>query len=224
MVALGKNRDTLFHQLSTVERAISLGQAIEISRSSNPYSNTHTGLQQVYPLQLIYNDIAWYLLYEYTHNKHLAIGRLNRFRNYCQIIKDSERGVLLQRESLAKAYELLENGWGLFLGEVEAQQQELEGELELVTVKVRFFPPVTKFIIEGERRHLKQRVVLGPIDETTDEATYVDYIIPLPPRSLNEFMLWVYRHMENAQIISPQELAEKHYQAAVALVQRYQKN
>ncbi|MBW4507995.1 MAG: WYL domain-containing protein [Scytonematopsis contorta HA4267-MV1] len=223
MIALGKNRDNLFHQLSKLEKAIISGQAIEISRSSNPYTNTHIGLQRVYPLQLIYNDIAWYLLYEYTHNKHLAIGRLNRFRNYCRIIEDSERGVSLQRESLAKAYQLLENGWGLFLGEVEAQQQELEGNLEFVTVKVRFFPPVTKFIIEGERRHLKQKITLGPSNETTGEPSHVDYIVPLPPRSLNEFMLWVYRHLENAQIIYPRELVEKHYQAAIALIQRYQK-
>lgn len=221
MAAKGENRETLFHQLPVLEAAISQGQAIEISRGTDFYGSDRIGIVQVIPLQLIYHDIAWYLLYEYYKNGHLAIGRLNRFKNYCKVLNIPPRGLDTQRDSLAKAYQLLENGWGFNLGDSPQQQQELRGELELVKVKVRFYPPVTAFIQEGERRHPKQKITPGAIDVNTGKSHYVDYTVALPPRSLDEFILWVYRYMDKAQILAPQELLEKHHQAAQALVARY---
>lgn len=221
MAALGQNRDTLFHQLETLENAIIQGQAIEISRGSDPYANKGVGPIQVVPIQLIYQDIAWYLLYEYSENGHFAIGRLNRFKDYCRVLDSSARGVEAQKNSLAQAYQLLENGWGLYLGTLQEQKLELQGQLEFVTVKVRFFPPVTTFIQEGELRHRKQKIVVGPKDKTTGKPHHVDYIVALPPRSLDEFGIWVHRYMDKAQIMSPPQLLEKHRQAAQNLVLRY---
>ncbi|BAY12991.1 helix-turn-helix transcriptional regulator [Calothrix sp. NIES-2098] len=221
MAALGQNRDTLFHQLAVVEKAISQGQTIEISRGSDPYGNSRIGPQRIIPLQLIYQDIAWYLLHEHCENGHLVIGRLNRFKNYCQVLHESGRGLEAQRNSLAKAHQLLENGWGLSLGEPPEQQLELQGKLELVTAKVRFFPPVATFIQEGERRHPKQKIVLGPKNATTGKPSYVDYVVSLPPRSLDEFSFWVCRYMDKARVISPTQLVKKHYQAAQALLSHY---
>jgi predicted DNA-binding transcriptional regulator YafY len=50
----------------------------------------------------------------------------------------------------------------------------------------------------------------------------VDYIVKLPPRSLQEFSWWVCRQMENAEVLEPDFLRQQHYQAALALVARYQ--
>ncbi|WP_375473879.1 WYL domain-containing protein [uncultured Nostoc sp.] len=221
MAEKGKNQDTLFHKLPLVETAISQGQAIEISRGIDLYGNNRIGPIHIFPLQLIYQDIAWYLLYEYCENGHLAIGRLNRFRNHCKTLTIPPRGLELQRISLNKAYQLLENGWGLNLGDLESQKLELQGSLELTKVEVRFFPPMTGFILEGERRHPKQKVTPGIIDKTTGKPSYVIYTIDLPNRSLDEFSLWIYRHMDKAQMLSPSVLVNKHRQAAIALATRY---
>ncbi len=221
MMAKRENRNNLFHQLDLVEEAISQGQAIEISRSSAPYQRKQIGLMEVWPLQLIYYDIAWYLIYENCSNNHLAVGRVNRFENHCQILTPTGRGLAAQQQSLAKAHKLLENGWGLYLGQPEEQQPELRGELKLETVQVKFFPPVIPFILEGERRHPKQKVSPGLKDKLTGQPAYITYEISLPPRSLNEFSLWVYRYSHNAQVISPPELVEKHRLAAEALIKRY---
>ncbi|TAE00596.1 MAG: WYL domain-containing protein, partial [Oscillatoriales cyanobacterium] len=43
----------------------------------------------------------------------------------------------------------------------------------------------------------------------------------LPDRSLNEFSLWVNKHMENVQVMWPPSLVEKHRQAARDLCDRY---
>lgn len=223
MAAKGENRDTLFHQLPLLEQAISQGQAIEISRSKSFYGSGNIGRFQVFPLQLIYHDIAWYLLYEICEGGHLVMGRINRFNSYCSLVKIPARGIEKQRESLAKAYQLLENGWGLNLGEPEPQQLELAGNLKFIEVEVRFYPPISNFIVEGERRHPNQKIVVGEPDKNTGEYKFIEYSIKLPPRSLNEFIQWVYRYMDKAQILSPPELIKQHHQLAQNLYNRYQK-
>ncbi len=217
---LGEYRDTLFDQLDIVEQAIYQGQVIEISRHSDPYGRKRVGLMQVYPLQLVYYDIAWYLIYEYYSNGHLAISRINRFKSHCEVLPYQGRGLAAQKQSLTNVHQLLENGWGLYLGELEEQQAELQGKLTFQKVKVHFFPEVIPFILEGDRRHLHQKIDPGPKDKN-GKPRYVEYTVKLPPRSLPEFSLWVYRHMDNAQIISPPDLAEKHRQAAIRLANRY---
>lgn len=221
MAAKGENRDTLFHQLPLLEQAISQGQAVEISRTKNLYGPDHTGRFQVFPLQLIYHDIAWYLLYELCENGHLVMGRINRFNSHCYLLKIPARRLEKQRESLAKAYQLFENGWGLNLGEPESQLLELAGNLQFVQTKVRFYYPISNFILEGERRHLHQKIILGELDRNTGEYKFIEYHIKLPPRSLNEFIRWVYRYMDKAEILFPPELREQHRQTVQSLFNRY---
>ena len=59
------------------------------------------------------------------------------------------------------------------------------------------------------------------MNKTHSKPTYVDYIVKLPERSLEEFCRWVYRFMGNAQFISPEYLAEQHQRFAHALIDRY---
>jgi WYL domain len=98
---------------------------------------------------------------------------------------------------------------------------ELLGQLELIPIKVRFYPPVTTFILEGERRHPKQKIIKGAKNKLTGELSYIDYIVPLPPRSFDEFLLWVNKYMANAQVLYPPELVQKHYSSVEALRMRY---
>ncbi|MEQ9237381.1 helix-turn-helix transcriptional regulator [Coleofasciculus sp. E2-BRE-01] len=218
MQAKGKNRHTLFHCLDALEVAIAKGQLVELYRHREPYGQ-RTGYIQVYPLQLFYHDIAWYLLYEYSENQHLEVGRLDRFKDYCHHIDPTGRGQQKQRESLKEAQKLMTTGWGIYLGTPCDQQLERQGKLLLEEVKVRFFPPVTTFILEGECRHPHQK--LRAKKDSNGEYIHVDYMIKLPPRSFHEFSRWVYRYMGCAQVLSPPDLVEKHRQAAQAVAARY---
>ncbi len=219
MMRRGHYRHTLFHELEPLERAIVEGHSIELYQRSNPYTPEHIGQRlHVYPLQLIYSDIAWYLLYEQVDNGHLVIARMDRLSNHLKLVNSNRRDITVQRQSLQIAHQLLTNGWGLYLGQVEAQQQERRGQLELIKVAVRFFSPVTEFILEGERRHPSQKLRQG----RKGDIPYVDYQIMLPERSLKEFMRWVNRFMEAAQVLTPTFLKQHHYQSARSLAQRYQ--
>ncbi|MFW6359184.1 MAG: helix-turn-helix transcriptional regulator [Chroococcales cyanobacterium] len=222
MMRQGKYKDTLFHQLDTLETAIAEGQAIEIFRTADYYGGSRIGPEILWPLQLVYYNIAWYLLYEKCSDHCFAVGRINRFSNSCKVLTLKGRGVPSQKESLEKAYHLLNNGWGLHLGDREQQQLELEGKLPLERVKVRFSPPVSTFIAEGELRHPKQKLVFGPRDSDTGNPKYLDYLIELPKRSLNEFSIWIQRYGDKAKVLSPPALVEKHRQMALNLVNLYE--
>ncbi|MDZ8187195.1 MAG: WYL domain-containing protein [Nostoc sp. ChiSLP02] len=220
MMAKRKYRGTLFEKLNALETAIIKGQTVELYRCRNPYNPKRIGYEQVYPLQLIYADIAWYLLQEDYKDGHLVVSRLDRFSEHFKVLNGRSRGADAQWTSLNIAHRLLNAGWGLNLGSREDQKREILGELELVKVRVRFFPQVIGFIQEGEKRHPKQDIKPGPMGKDGKPA-YVDYIVKLPKRSLEEFCRWVYRFMDNAQFIYPQYLAEQHLRFASALIARY---
>ena len=76
MIAKGKNRHSLCHCLEILENAIAQGQLVELYRHSEPYRQ-QIGYMQVYPLQLFYHDIAWYLLYEEDKTQHLVVERVD---------------------------------------------------------------------------------------------------------------------------------------------------
>lgn len=213
-------QDTLFHELEALENAILQGLPIELYLAKTPYKTKAT-YRHIYPLQLLYHDVAWYVVMEDCENEHLAISRVDRFKNHLKTLNETGRGLETQQKSLEIAHQLLHNGWGLNLGNPTEQQMERQGILPFTTVKVRFFPPVSQFIQEGERRHPKQKIVPGPKDEQSGELMYLDYSVKLPERSFNEFSYWVARHMNNAQVLAPPQLVEQHYQSAKRLVDRY---
>jgi hypothetical protein len=221
MMLRGQYRNTLFHQLPQIESAILQGQALELYHCHHPYSPAKPRYVQVYPLQLIYSDIAWYLLHQDCHNGHLACVRLDRLSEYCQPLSDRVRGLAIQRQSLRQAHRLLEVGWGVYLGNQEEQQLELRGELPPVSVAVRFFSPVIEFILEGECRHPSQTIKIGGRDPVNGQILFVDYIVKLPRRSHRAFIQWVNRFMSSAMVLEPVELVKIHKQSAAALYERY---
>ena len=144
---------------------------------------------------------------------------MNRYRDYLKLLTPT-RSIQQQYDNLQKAHQLLNQGWGLNLGTLAEQQQEIAGKLPFEFVHVRFFYPATNFILEGERRHISQKI--NSIKDEYGKILYVDYKINLPSRSLNEFMIWVNKYLDLAQVLSPPELMKKHYQSACQLVERYQ--
>ncbi len=215
MMARGAMRETLFHQIAGLEEAIAHGQAIEISQRVDRYQGNQVGMIAIWPLQLLYYDIAWYLVYETCEDGCLRITRMDRLGNYCQALTFNSRGIAAQAQSLEGVYQLLANGWGLKLGNRDEQRAELAGTLDLERARVRFFPPVAAFIAEGETRHPRQ------VMRWDARRQHLDYEVSLPPRSLDEFGIWVQRYASHAQVLAPELLVERHRQLAHDLAKRY---
>ena len=216
----GQYKGTLFAKLTELEAAIVAGSAIEIYRASSPYRSSRVGHEQLYPLQLIYADIAWYLLSENVSDGHLAISRLDRFTDYWRRLDLPDRGLTAQKSSLAIAHTLLKNGWGLALGNLEEQRLERSGHLELVEVQVRFYGSVVPFILEGEMRHPRQQLKKRRKDEN-GRIIQVDYCVTLPRRSWFEFSRWVRSFGASAQVMAPEELVREFEQMASELGRLY---
>ena len=210
-----KHRNTLFHQLETIEHAIIQGIPVELCTPRQPT------YQRLYPLQLIYQDVAWYLLCEDWQDGHLMTYRMDRLTNYIKPLDSTGRGLDAQRASLTIAHQLLENGWGLFLGDREPQRLERAGELPLQTVKVRFFDQAIPLILEGDRRHPNQKIIKGQLDPNTGQLSHVDYRVKLPDRSLQEFGWWLNRYLDHAIVLTPSSLRQTHRDRAMKLLQRY---
>ncbi|MGQ9870260.1 WYL domain-containing protein [Leptodesmis sp.] len=217
MMAKGQYRHTLFHCIGEVETAIVQGQPIQLHRLADPFGTAGVGRIQVYPLQLLYSESAWYLLFEHLSNQHLEIERVDRFGEKIQRLEDNRREITLQHQRLQVAQKLLQRGWGLYLGTPQQQQLELTGQGKLVEVKVRFFEPVDAFILEGDRRHPNQKLHKGQHKGTR----FVDFRVRLPERSLNEFSRWVHRFAHAAKVLAPAELVAKHREDARKLEQLY---
>lgn len=219
----GQYKSTLFAKLPELEQAIISGQAIELYRQRSPYHPKAIGHQAIYPLQLIYSDIAWYLLSENLSNGHLALSRIDRFTDYLRILPQTDRSMDSQQASLQTAHELLRNGWGLSLGNYEEQQLERAGQLPLEEIQVRFFGSVVPFILEADSRHPRQRLKNRRRDKQGNPIQ-VDYCVPLPRRSWFEFSRWVRSFGSNAQVLAPTELVAEFQQMAIELAQRYPMN
>jgi predicted DNA-binding transcriptional regulator YafY len=212
-------RATLFDRLSEVETAIVTGQAIEIYYARAPYQTGTTHHLQVYPLQLIYHDVAWYLICDRIDSGYLAAIRLDRLSNHlCQLTHLPPRGKSAQLDRLKVVDRLLHDGWGLSLGSNEQQFQELNGA-EGIEVKVRFFGKVAPFIQEGEKRHPRQKIVVKK--DLNGKLDFINYSIILPERSTPEFFRWVRQFGSQALILSPEKYVEEFRREVSLLAELY---
>lgn len=63
---------------------------------------------------------------------------MDRLANHVDQLKQTGRGIEAQQKSLQIVHQLLNAGWGLFLGKSEEQQQDLAGTLSCEPVKAAF--------------------------------------------------------------------------------------
>jgi hypothetical protein len=85
MMEKGQNQNNLYHEIETLEEAILKGQTIELARKQDLYNQGNIGKETIIPLQLLYLDTAWYLIYEQYQDGQLIVGRINRFANYVKV-------------------------------------------------------------------------------------------------------------------------------------------
>jgi hypothetical protein len=143
------------------------------------------------------------------------VVRVDRLTDKCLEIPSQTRSLQTQKESLDLAHQLLANGWGLNMGELDEQMQERQMKLKFETVIVRFFAPVIQFIEEGTNRHPSQKI------DAKRKPESIDLHLSLPPRSLSEFSRWVNRFMDNAIVLAPESLVNQQAQSAERLADLY---
>lgn len=238
-------------QAERLEAAIAAGQRVVIERFSNAahHGDSPGGEQQVWPLQLLFHTIGWYLAYEED-----AIGRregLIRTERLDRLaLRRVEAGFCRPLEPRRRAVErlqrLMHHGGGIFLGEDLAGQLALAsgdpdaitGQLE--TLRFRCAPWVFRFLREGLQRFPLRHTRLSrplPTDPWRPPRQAPCRLEPLPgsshpyPVEIDlprwtlaadvDFRRWIFGFRDGVVIELPAALAAEHLEVARAVTALY---
>ena len=147
-----------YKKLDQLTEAILSGQLLELVRFAHtgrhlndPHLNQ---LFQVWPLQIVFSKIGWYLGYETkggTADKLFRFERLDRF--YIDRLLSENRDIKEQKAALSKLEKLYQSSYSLFLGNsVEEQQKYLNPkQRSSVEIKVEIWCQESIFNFLSER-------------------------------------------------------------------------
>ncbi|MEO1432621.1 MAG: AAA family ATPase, partial [Cyanobacteria bacterium J06633_8] len=119
---------SLLKKLPYLEDAIINGKLIEFSRfsSSAKYQGDAKSFVQVYPLQIIFHNLAWYLGYECVKGEEepvlLRFERLDRL--FLGNPQNQSRTRQQQETALENLHKLVQGGAGIFLGNSVTNQRK----------------------------------------------------------------------------------------------------
>ncbi|KAF3887648.1 MULTISPECIES: WYL domain-containing protein [Nostocales] len=219
---------------SQLEDAIARGQLLELNRfiDGGRYAGDEKSFFLVYPLQIVFHNLAWYLGYECVGGKEPGLLRFERLdRLFLGQPQNQARSRQEQEESLQRLQTLLKASAGLFLGYSVADQRQFlkqdkkKRSLVCVTVELWFNDAIYKFVVEGTKRFAqikmtcpesKGRLNLPPSifcfqEKTGDKRFPNRFQVILPKWSLDDFDLWrwIVGFGGNVKVIEPPELVNK---------------
>ena len=167
-------RDSLAvpQQAERLEAAITAGQRVVLERLSGSaqFEESPPDLMRVWPLQLLFHNIGWYLAYEED-----AVGReyglirterLDRL-GLRQVDSGFARPVGARRAGIERLTRLMERSGGIYFGEeVDLQEQLATANPQdcrklLVTVRFRCTLPIYRFLREGLQRYPLEQLRLS---------------------------------------------------------------
>ena len=189
------NRNTLINQdaLKKVEEAI-LDQRPVRLKVPDPKQKGGTKEIIVWPLQILFHNIAWYLAYESMEmDRLLTVTRLDRIQLTGAKLPQ-QRSLAEMQGSQYRLEQLCRRTGGIFLGDNHQQQAELaEAKLSetriqelirkgtLAQVRVRCSPRIYAFIRSGNNRYPAEQMRLaGPLSSDTWQLNNNE-LQPLPP-------------------------------------------
>lgn len=219
------------HQQEHVIHAIESGQLLEVVRPAGRASFTNSSEERllIWPLQVVYHRIAWYLGYEQAGDGLFGFQRLDRLVLGHPQVRTRERQD--QAKALAKLKKLLHMSYGIFLGcDAQVQSILLGSNAKLkresrITLELRFTDTIFRFIVEGTRRFeylemspppahptgLARRKPFILERDTTDSQFPNCLRARLPIWSLDDIDLtrWIVGFGGQVKVVEPTSLAHK---------------
>ena len=172
------------------------GRPVALEMCRTPWARRPRSRRFVlYPLQLLFHDVAWYLLAEDATTRRFLVLRVDRIHPALELAEGEPRGSATQAARQALAREVLRRGWGMALPAHDAH-----GCLTtpLTTFVLRFTPRVAPFIAEGELRHDAQRLRGLP-----DGSMSFSVALPADPAVVFQFRRWVHTWGHSVEVLAP---------------------
>ena len=246
-------RDSLAvpEQAEKLEAAIAGGQRVLLERFSDAaeHGEEPRDAIRVWPLQLLFHNIGWYLAYEDDAIGHdhglIRTERLDRLA-LRQVESGFRRSPQQRADGIRRLARLMELSGGIYFGDDAGLQQQLAaattGELPglLTTVRFRCTERVYRFLREGLQRYplnqmrfskplagdrwrhfAKAPVVLEPV---AGDSHPFPVELDLPPWTVArdvDFRRWLFGYGSDVVIEEPQELRMEHARRALAVVASY---
>lgn len=240
--------DALANNLPKLEQAIAKGQLLELNRfaGGGKFALDEEGFFLAFPLQIIFNNSAWYLGYECERGKYPGLFRFERLdRLFIGQQQSRYRSILEQQQSLEKLEKLATASAGIFLGYSVNDQglflsgNSAESSQVCVTVELWFNNPIYRFITEGTKRFPPRQMKMSPpvqggrlklpkslfsLKKTKDKDFPNCFRVVLPKWSLDdvELMRWIVGFGGNVKVVKPPALVEKIKNMGEAIFQLYQ--
>jgi predicted kinase len=223
-----------YHKLDELSKAILSGQLLELERFPHTGRHLHDPHLnkpfQVWPLQVVFSKIGWYLGYETKGgdaDKLFRFERLDRFFiNKCLPIK---RSLQEQKLALAKLEKLYKSSYSLFIGNSVSEQQKYLDKQEKnsveITVDIWCKESIFNFISErtkrlphdqikmslrpGKRKSKKEKVFVLPL---TGDANYpYSCQLTLPCWSVQDIDLrrWLIGFGTQVKVAEPLEIRQQ---------------
>lgn len=181
--------------MSRLRQAILSGEAIAVTKRRDPYSPLGgTRAFEVYPAQLIFHDIAWYLLAEDVQSAQFSTFRLDRLDTAMPALAWPRRNAAIQRVRLQAGRALLDRGWGMAVPRATARDAAIAYE----EVQVRFSRAVADFVREHPNRYPGQR-----IDAQPDGSVIYRVDLPAHEPVRMQFRRWVLTWGADARVLAP---------------------
>ena len=246
-------RDSLAvpEQAEKLEAAIASGQRVLLERFSDAADHGEEPKQpiRVWPLQLLFHNIGWYLAYEDDAVGHerglIRCERLDRLA-LRQVDSGFRRTPEQRSEAVGRLARLMELSGGIYFGDEPVLQQDLAhaslDELKgfLTTVRFRCSERVYRFLREGLQRYplsqmrlskplpgdrwrtpARAPLVLEPIE---GDSHPFPIEIDLPPWTVArdvDFRRWLLGYGFEVVIEGPEKLRQEHRDRAVQIAQNY---
>ena len=238
-------------QAEKLEEAIAANQRVLLERFSQAaqFDDSATGELRVWPLQLVFHNIGWYLAYEEDGVGRecglIGTERLDRLA-LRQVDTGFARPATARRQGVQRLTRLMEMGGGIYFGDsLEAQlalcvADPVLARAQLVTVRFLCKPWVYRFLREGLQRYPLEQMRLSrplPGEHWRQPAAAPLVLDPLPkaehpyPVELDlprwtverdvDFRRWLFGYGDGIKIESPAALAEEHANKSNAVAALY---
>jgi hypothetical protein len=238
-------------QAEKLEEAIAANLRVRLERFSQAaqFDDSATGELRVWPLQLVFHNIGWYLAYEEDAvGREFGLIRTERLDRLAlrQVDAGFARPAQARRQGVQRLSRLMEISGGIYFGDgLEAQlglcQDDLEqARAQLVTVRFLCKPWVYRFLREGLQRYpLEQMRLSRPLPgEQWRQHTAAPMVLdPIPgsehpypveidlPRWTVErdvdFRRWLFGYGDGVVVIGPVQLASEHRDRATRVASNY---
>jgi hypothetical protein len=241
------DESSLLKKLPYLESAILKGELLELSNFINcpKHPGDENSFFTVYPLQVVFHNLAWYLGYECVSDTAAGLIRFQRLdRLFIGRPQNKYRPRKEQEKSLDKLQKLLQCSAGIYLGNsLEDQKKFLSSNKEIrsqvcMTIELRFDDKTYNFIAEGTKRFAQIKMSLPNKSENKFKLPKSIFCLPkakqdkqfpnrfqvvLPKWCLDEFDLlrWIIGFGASVKVVEPPELVEKINNLAKGIIKLY---